>query len=177
MSEELARVCFAGTNPQPDGLDSDTSTGLAISENPRNASITIPIGPEPMVPPDGPLELAMYTAKFWSPGSTLRIRFLAGTDWQKGKVKAYAKQWCDYGYIKFQFVDSGECEILVDFNPTRGSWSYIGTDNRYFSGQGKASLNLGWIFEDRSEDVLRQVILHEFGHALGKDSMEQACCL
>lgn len=28
-------------------------------------------------------------------------------------------------------------------------------------------MNLGWIMQDRRDDDLRQVILHEFGHALG----------
>ncbi|MCJ1471911.1 hypothetical protein MMC13_000552 [Lambiella insularis] len=32
---------------------------------------------------------------------------------------------------------------------------------------GKPSLNLGWINDTRSEAEIRQVILHEFGHALG----------
>lgn len=82
-------------------------------------------------------------------------------------MKTHAPRWCEYGNIKFEFVDSGACDILVDFNPTKGSWSYIGTDSRYFARQGKPSMNLGWILENRSEESIRQVILHEFGHALG----------
>ena len=28
-------------------------------------------------------------------------------------------------------------------------------------------MNLGWIHDSKSEDELRSVVLHEFGHALG----------
>lgn len=59
--EEIARVCFSATDPQLDGLESGDGTRFAISENPRNASLTIPIGPGPMEPLDGPFELPMYT--------------------------------------------------------------------------------------------------------------------
>ncbi|KAL8950020.1 MAG: hypothetical protein Q9222_003914 [Ikaeria aurantiellina] len=37
----------------------------------------------------------------------------------------------------------------------------------YFTNQRKASMNLGWINKNQQEQNLRQVILHEFGHALG----------
>lgn len=167
MSENIARVCFAATDPRPSGLDNTTSVQLAVTENPRNASLSIPIGPGPMPPPSKPLSLAMMTGKFWSPGTILKVRFLSGSDWQKNKVKQMAPFWSTFGNIGVQFVDSGDCHILIDFNPTVGSWSYIGTDSKYFADQGQASMNLGWITDNRSDDDLRQVILHEFGHALG----------
>lgn len=83
------------------------------------------------------------------------------------QVKKYAPQWTQYANIKFTFVDSGAVDILVAFNPSEGSWSYLGTDSSYYSSRNKASMNLGWIDSNKKEADIRSVILHQFGHALG----------
>ncbi|KAL9598040.1 MAG: hypothetical protein Q9219_004734 [cf. Caloplaca sp. 3 TL-2023] len=162
-------ICFAGTNPTADGLSESESATRAASENDRNGSLTIPIGVDsgPMVPTVEPQSLAMFMGKFWAPGRQLRISFLAGNDWQKDKVKKYAPLWCQHANLSMNFVNSGDCDILIDFNPSVGSWSNIGTDSGYPASQRKASMNLGWINQDQKEENIRQVILHEFGHALG----------
>ena len=162
-------VCFAGANPKAHGLQESESTTRALAENPRSGSLTVPIGIGlgPMVPPSPAPSLVMYMGKFWSPGRELKISFLSGTDWQKNKVKQYAPTWCQYANILMTFVDSGPRDILIDFDPTVGSWSYYGTDSGYFAAKGTASMNLGWINQDQPEENISQVVLHEFGHALG----------
>ena len=162
-------VCFAGANPKASGLSEAQSAQKAVEENSRNGSLTIPIGVGlgPMVSPVTAPSLAMYMGKFWAPGRELKVSFLSGTKWQKDKVKQYAPMWCQYANLSMSFVDNGACDILIDFNPTVGSWSYIGTDSLYFANSNKASMNLGWIIDQKPEDQIRQVILHEFGHALG----------
>ncbi|KAL8662641.1 MAG: hypothetical protein Q9168_008224 [Polycauliona sp. 1 TL-2023] len=171
MSPPQAHVCFAGANPQADGLSNDDSAHRAAAENQRNGSLTIPIGIDqgPMVSmsPGEPQSLAMVMGKFWAPGRQLKISFLSGNDWQKDQVKKHAPEWCQFANLSMNFVDNGDCDILIDFNPTLGSWSYIGTDSGYFANQRKATMNLGWILQDKKDDDIRQVILHEFGHALG----------
>ncbi|KAI4283567.1 MAG: hypothetical protein L6R35_005126 [Caloplaca aegaea] len=146
-------ICFAGANPSADGLSEVQSATRAVGENQRNGSLTIPIGPNlgPIVPLVDAPNLAM----------------LMGTDWQKDKVKQYAPIWCQHANLTMNFVNDGECDILIDFNPTVGSWSYLGTDSGYFASERRASMNLGWVNKDQSEENVRQVILHEFGHALG----------
>lgn len=89
------------------------------------------------------------------------------TKTEQDKVKTYAPQWTKYANIKFTFVDSGEVDILITFNPSLGSWSYLGTDCSYFSSRNQPSMNLGWINDSKPEDEIRSVVLHEFGHALG----------
>ena len=48
----------------------------------------------------------------------------------------------------------------------KGSYSFIGTDakNRL---SFQETMNLGWINDSKTEEQLRSVILHEFGHTLG----------
>lgn len=160
-------LCFAHFDARTGGLKDSKSLTNAVSKNPRNASLTVPIGEGFTKVPEGPLSLAMYSSKFWNPGSQLKIAFLAGTEWQKNKVKQYAPTWCSYGNITMAFVDQGPCDILIDFNPTLGSNSYVGTDSSYYASKGEATMNLGWILDTKSEESIRGVILHEFGHALG----------
>ncbi|KAL2279396.1 hypothetical protein FJTKL_13466 [Diaporthe vaccinii] len=108
----------------------------------------------------------MLTGKFWQPGLELKIGFQGGSSWQKDQVKTYAPQWTEYANINFTFVDSVEVDVLVGFDPGR-SWSLIGTDSSDPSSKNQTSLNLGWIEDGNSEDDIRRVVLHEFGHALG----------
>ncbi|KAL3965565.1 metalloprotease protein [Purpureocillium lilacinum] len=159
-------VCFTkilGVNDE-DSIPPKESVAKAVEENPRNGSLTLPPAP---TAPGGPLGLAMMTRKFWLPGRELKIGFQGGSTWQKEQVKRFAPEWTQYANIRFTFVDSGDVDILIAFNPGSGSWSYLGTDCSWFSSQNRPSMNLGWINDSTSDDELRSVILHEFGHALG----------
>ncbi|HSU28918.1 MAG TPA: hypothetical protein VLJ68_11080 [Chitinophagaceae bacterium] len=102
----------------------------------------------------------------WTPGTTLTVSFIGGTQWQKDKVKLYAPTWSRYGNIKFQFIDIGLGDIRVSFEK-KGSYSYIGLDckNRL---SFQETMNLGWIDPTRATEIqIRGTILHEFGHSIG----------
>jgi hypothetical protein len=96
--------------------------------------------------------------KQWINGSTLRIRFMAGTAAQKDMVKAIAPEWTRFANLDFEFTDDPRAEIRVTFDANDGAWSYVGTDNSGIPLHA-ATLNLGW--QDQG------VILHEFGHMIG----------
>jgi hypothetical protein len=101
----------------------------------------------------------------WTPGITLRVAFIGGTEWQREKVKQYAPGWSKYANVKFEFLEDGKSDIRVSF-AKKGSYSYIGIDARNRS-QTQETMNLGWIVDSRTEPQIKSIILHEFGHALG----------
>ncbi|EOD47349.1 uncharacterized protein JDV02_000097 [Neofusicoccum parvum] len=161
-----SRVCFTKVLGVQDNhsIPAKESVSNAVKENPRNGALTLPPAPNA---PGGPLGLAMMTRRFWRPGRELRIAFQGGSQWQQDQVKKFAPEWTQYANIKFKFVDSGDKEIWISFDSKGGSYSYLGTDCLSAIARGESSMNLGWIDDNRDDDELRQVILHEFGHALG----------
>ena len=102
--------------------------------------------------------------KFWTPGQTLRVRFLNGSSILQNKVMAYAKQWESFANVKFTQVASGTSEIRVAFD-NAGHWSYVGKDNLSIA-QTQKTMNLQFT-ASTTENEIRATTLHEFGHVLG----------
>lgn len=96
--------------------------------------------------------------KAWVNGSTIRIRFVSGTQHQKEMVMEFAPKWTDFANLNFEFTDDMDAEVRITFDPNDGAWSYVGTDNLHIP-TNQSTLNLGWQDEG--------VILHEFGHMVG----------
>ncbi len=104
-------------------------------------------------------------AKTWTPGSTLRVKFLNGDTAHHNRVMKFAPEWSQYGNIYFQFIEKGIADIRIKFDTTGANNSEIGTD-AYIIGQDQATMYLD--FDDSTSDAIcRRHILHEFGHALG----------
>lgn len=109
----------------------------------------------------------------------ITVKFLNGTDFQKSKVRQYAKEWevnsnsdFDGKYkIRLRFIpydgstSGNRAQIRVVFRPG-GSSSYIGSDALRIHPDSP-TVYFGWINEGQSEAAIRQVVLHEFGHVLG----------
>jgi hypothetical protein len=121
----------------------------------RRFSQPIPDGPQRMAA--AKTRLAVLRAKKWPNGSTLRVRFLAGTPAQHNVVKQFAPQWCKHANLRLDFNNAPDSEIRVDFQDD-GAWSYIGTDCTDIP-LNQSTMNFGWLDEG--------VVLHEFGHAIG----------
>ncbi|MEZ4614045.1 MAG: hypothetical protein R2867_00825 [Caldilineaceae bacterium] len=111
---------------------------------------------------DSPVALAALTGKLWSPGRTLRVRFLDGEAaiWQR--VEPFAHQWSDYANIKFAFGNDPDAEIRISFLQP-GSWSYIGTDALSIP-KDQPTMNFGWLKQATPNDEYSCVVTHEFGH-------------
>ncbi|KAF2026124.1 zincin [Setomelanomma holmii] len=113
----------------------------------------------------------------WDDDSVLHIGFIGGDDWQKDQVKKFSVEWTKYTNIGFNFDTTSRgtssYDILISFGKDGGSWSQLGTISHDEVRAGNASMNFGWITPDHREDVIRQTILHEFGHSLGLTHMHQ----
>lgn len=96
--------------------------------------------------------------KMWINGSTLRVRFMGGTEAQRKNAREQAAWWSEHANLTFEFNDAPDAEIRIAFNPDDGAWSYIGTDARKIP-QDQPTMNLG--FEEGGTAA------HEFGHAIG----------
>lgn len=101
----------------------------------------------------------------WTPGTVLKVSFLDGSGWQQAKVQQYAVGWCAYANVRFDFIGTPNGDIRISFNK-KGSYSYVGLDARNRK-PAEETMNLGWIDSSKTENQLKSVILHEFGHALG----------
>ncbi|KAI4186158.1 MAG: hypothetical protein L6R41_003650 [Letrouitia leprolyta] len=174
MAQSSSHVCFSKNSggvpvSHLDPVDENLKAANAIMINPRNSTLNT-AGPTAnaavSILAHEPLQLAMTTRKLWNSGRKLKVNFKAGTEWQKRKVKEYAPQWSKFANITFDFDTTGTPDILVDFNPALGSWSLLGTDSVYTISKKQPSMNLGWVLDSRKEAEIRQVVLHEFGHAL-----------
>lgn len=96
--------------------------------------------------------------KLWANGSTLRVKFLEGSQAQRLKALEDAQKWSKHANLAFVVSEDADCEIRVTFDPGLGAWSYIGTDALGI-GRNEPTMNLG--FDDGG------TYGHEFGHAIG----------
>ncbi|MGK2965012.1 MAG: M12 family metallopeptidase [Tepidiformaceae bacterium] len=108
-------------------------------------------------PTDGDTRAALPFRKRWPVGSTLRVRFMEGTEEQQATVMRYAPQWFEHANLSLSFGNAPDSEIRITFRDD-GAWSYMGTDCATIP-RNQATMNFGWLDEG--------VVLHEFGHALG----------
>jgi hypothetical protein len=84
-------------------------------------------------------------------------------------VKDKARIWQDYAGIGIEFVGDPDAQVRISFTADSGSWSAIGRDcliAEVFPAN-QPTMNFGWLRDNTPELEYQQVVLHEFGHALG----------
>jgi hypothetical protein len=84
------------------------------------------------------------------------------------RVKAAAKGWTgpDAARLTFVFTDDlKKAQIRISFNQS-GSWSVVGNTALQVPKE-KPTMNFGWLTPNSSDEQVRSVVLHEFGHAIG----------
>jgi hypothetical protein len=107
--------------------------------------------------------------RLWRPDQrTLHVRFLGGHAEVHRRVREAVREWEHYAGIAFIFDGHPNAQIRISFEPG-SSWSFVGNDalNPDLVGPTGPTLNFGWLVPGVSDIVLRQVVLHEFGHVLG----------
>lgn len=106
----------------------------------------------------------------WSSGLSVPVAFLDGDPQLQERVIHYARVWTSFGLanLTFNFIkDPKDALIRISFNYP-GSWSNIGTSCKNITDKAKPTMNYGWLARPgTTEEEIRRVVLHEFGHALG----------
>ena len=115
------------------------------------------------------IRLAAYKRKLWPEHRRiLHVRFLNGHKDVQRRVIETVLEWERYAGVEFVFNGHPNAEIRIAFEPG-GSWSFVGTDVLDMDSVrlSEPTVNFGWLEPKTPEDVLRAVVLHEFGHVLG----------
>lgn len=86
----------------------------------------------------------------------------------KSRIQDAANEWCGpkMARVRFVFVkDITKAHIRISFLH-KGSWSVLG-QTALDVPKNQPTMNYGWLKPGSSDSAVRQVVLHEFGHALG----------
>lgn len=119
----------------------------------------------------GRTRAAMLNESRWPVGSVITVGFLDGPPALQERVAAVARTWIAPGMANLAFVfkkNAADCMVRISFK-YEGSWSVVGTQclSPQVVPAGEATMNYGWLSNTSTDDEVREVVLHEFGHALG----------
>lgn len=126
------------------------------------------LAPDPKLEP-GQTRAALLTQAKWPDGETIIVSFLDGDSGMQKKVQQVAQEWCApmMANLNLLFIkQKTKGDIRISFKYP-GSWSAIGTTCHNITKRLSPTMNFGWLTRQSTDDEIRRVVLHEFGHALG----------
>lgn len=105
--------------------------------------------------------------KLWAPGKVISVKFLNGTADDRQLVRECAAEWERHADITFNFIESGNAEVRIEFDPEADvTWSYTGTDCKYIRRQADPTVFIGgWAY--KYEEEQRGDALRALGQVLG----------
>lgn len=112
---------------------------------------------------------ALVKGSKWDAGDVITISFLDGDPSVQQKVRNAALAWTapQLARLTFEFPKNiTKTLIRISFRYA-GSWSVIGTTCKQITDMTQPTMNFGWLTPNSSDEDVRSVVLHEFGHALG----------
>lgn len=122
----------------------------------------------PTMSEGGAARAALAKNAKWEAGDDISFAFLDGDSTVQDRVEAAARGWIGPGRARLKFSrldDPNGALIRISFRHP-GSWSVIGTTCRQVP-TNQATMNFGWLTRDSTDEAVRGVVLHEFGHAIG----------
>jgi len=119
---------------------------------------------------EGQDRAALVKAAKWTSGDVITVSFLDGDPDVQKKVQEVAQHWTSPNLARltldFRKSTTPKTLIRISFDYP-GSWSVIGTTCKQMTDETEPTMNFGWLLPESSDDEIRRVVLHEFGHALG----------
>ncbi len=112
---------------------------------------------------------ALVKASRWNAGDVITISFLDGDPGVQQKVQNVALGWTtpQLARLILDFrKNTTDTLVRISFRYS-GSWSVIGTTCWQITDKTQPTMNFGWLSDASTDDEVRRVVLHEFGHALG----------
>jgi hypothetical protein len=139
------------------------AAAMATRINPSNAPAMALAGDVPILDPQ---QIAAYTGRRWTAGTTITVGWLDNPDAAtRNLMFSHMKVWSEFANIKI-VESSVDPMVRVARSPGLGYWSYIGTDILGIP-RGQATMNLAGFTSRTSDAEYRRVVRHEFGHTLG----------
>lgn len=123
----------------------------------------------PRIGDEGKDRAALVKGSKWNAGDVITISFLDGDPDLQDRVKQTALAWTAPGLANLILdfrKNTNDTFIRISFVPG-GSNSLVGTTCKYITDLTRPTMKFGWLTPASSDLAIRQVVLHEFGHALG----------
>ena len=109
----------------------------------------------------------LNASSYWLNGTTLTVGFLDGEKSVQDKVVKYANEFFAHAPgVKLQFVSNIDEAIVRISLKGSFSWSAVGRAHLN-AAPGEPSMTLGNIDRNSSDEAIRAIVQHEFGHLLG----------
>lgn len=116
-------------------------------------------------PPTLKERMALIKDAKWGSGDAIRVMFMNGDPAVQKRVEKQAQEWTNHANLTLFFGNDPGADIRISFH-LKGSWSYIGKQCKTIP-KSKPTMNYGWLTSSSTDEEVRRVVLHEFGHALG----------